>query len=143
MNFNWTDSEIDLLLDAVLPADSKQEYERAMVEFSRARDVAPITGIRDCDHVLRRRANQRAEYLGTSIVRKDRTGLPFTWVEKMLVRWARSPYKGQYSDSYVATLLSRDVQDVQIFIRREYDQKGGIPGFELETRKLNDACESS
>lgn len=143
MNFNWTDSEIDLLLDAVLPADSKQEYERAMVEFSKARGVAPIVGIRDCDHVLRRRANRRAEYAGTSTIRKNRTSLPFTWVEKMLVRWARSPYKGEYSNAYVATLLSRDVKDIQKFIHLEYEQKNGIPGFVLEKRVLNDACESS
>jgi len=120
----------------VLPADSKQEYERALVAFGKRYDRDAYSSLIQGDHLLRRRAVRRTDYEldPAKEGRTVRTGERFTWTEDRVIRWGLSTDSERVrenSPEYLANMLCRTVDEVVSRIDTLLNTKSGIRGFEL------------
>lgn len=123
---NWTNEQIDAVLEKLLPLNSKREYERQLVWLSQEIEVGAadilIGGqvVRDGDPInralwglcLRLRGYVGPVCLGS---RTARCG-PFSWVEHKMLQWAlfgkSDQQKAKPDAEYMAVLFQRDIKEV-------------------------------
>lgn len=140
---NWTPSTVDEVLEAILPLENKGVYERTCASLAEdvgagVADVKMGSGmVRDGDPVnwlFWAMSLRIKEYDGpaTEYSRRKRTG-PFTWVEKMMIRWAvngkSSKQQMKPNASYLARLLQRDVPSIEQEMYKLGPAKGRIGFF--------------
>lgn len=136
MSKPWSTLDYDEMLEAFLPCESREELDRACVEFAQENGRrTQLKGIVEGEKLLRRLSYRRLgmKYQGPAndSSRTWRGSKPFTWVERQVLKWA---FDKKYSDAtvkvsvdYIANLLQRSVQEVE----EERNKKYGIKGFVL------------
>lgn len=118
----------DAVLDSFLEVTTEIEFERLSCQVRS--DLSPLSAITECGQWLRRRAVCRSEYEMEGWVRKDRTGLPWTWVEEKIMAWAFGKSAETkpgvvVTEDYIAAFLQRNVEEV----KKKKNTKHGIQGF--------------
>ena len=118
----------DAVLDSFLEVRTKVEFERYAL-FIRP-ELTPLSAMEECEKWIRRRAVRRSDYEMVGWVRKDRTNLPWTWMEDKIMVWAfgkSSETKPgvEVTEEYIAAFLQRSVEEV----KHKKNTKHGIKGF--------------
>lgn len=133
----WSFSEIDEMLELLLPCKDQIDYERTLVQFGREKDRTAGISIREGDQFLRRRITRRSDYQGpcseTSRTRRDK--LPFTWMERRILSWFLKEHaesKNKPTEEYLAVILQRSPEEIYLEIEKGRKTRNGIPGFILE-----------
>ena len=128
-----TDEDLDRFMDGVLECDSPTQYDRFLVKFGKEFGRDPKVAMREGDQLLRRRANRRSEY--SPVFRKCRTGVPFTYAENRILRWAfdktHAECEGKESPTveYIASLLSRETEEVSKYVDERHKIRHSIEGW--------------
>lgn len=133
---NLTPEQEDEFLGLVIPCENELEYERALVLFAKKYNRTAGVGIKEGNRYLLRRAIRRSDYQGPhSNRRRKRVGLPYSWTEQRILRWA---FDSRYAESvtpptveYIANLLQRSVEEIDKERTRRKTTKFGIRGFDL------------
>lgn len=115
----WTPELDDAMLNDVLAAQTQAEYQRALVRFAVAHNIGEWDG----DAVRRHLwglATWTVEYVpALNSVREIRTGMPWTYGELRVLKWAFGEKPKQAAanpsptDLYVARILNRLASDVR------------------------------
>jgi len=138
---DWTRQLDDAMLNDVLFALTKAEYRRALVRVANQHAIGQCESHggfekqRDGDPVQRRLwglATRSVEYVPT-VNRISRVGLPWTFAELSILKWAFvTPVSKQAKDNlapdndYIAWLLCRTVDEIR---EKRGITKPGVKGF--------------
>lgn len=126
----WTQGEMDELLDRVLPCDII-EYQRTVFDFAEMYygDRSDLS-YKNLEQQLRRTANRHKEYNpGDYTGRACRSGEEWSYAELRFLDWAKDPADSEAKNptpEYLAGVLYRTVAEVR---EKWYAKPGGLKGF--------------
>ena len=123
--------DLEAFMNEVIAADTQEQFERILVRF--AFNADPKSSIVYGIQWLRRRSVRRTDYVPTAS-RLRREGIPFTYVENMVLKWAkdwRREGKQRPTNGYLADMLQRTEAEVTEYRREMDNMKDGIYGFDF------------
>lgn len=136
----WTAEQDDVVLNRVLPCQTKGKYERELVAIANELGIGEVhSGRQHVDGTAIKRhlwglAVRAVEYT-PSKPHASRTGLPWTWLDTLVLNWAfvkrevkQTRGKPVPDMEYVAKLLRRTVEDIK---ERRGIKRPGVQGFNV------------
>ena len=130
----WTDAEIDFVLNEILPLDDPkrlyatecriaEQLDRGRELTAQHRDYGKGHSRKPIDLLIWKLSSgygRAAKYTPNLKIRHDRTGKPFTWMEKRILQIAFSPENdaqkergpGNPTPGYIAMILHRPAHEI-------------------------------